>query len=335
MSTLVLGGAVRGGEIGGRPSLWAASFALVAMLHAAGGFALLARDEAPLANEAPEAAIMIDLPAELALPPAESVMSIASETAAEVPPSDAPSETVEQVTPAETVETVAEEAPPEPVEATEPPPEEAVEPPPDAVEPPPPETVEPPPIEEVTAEPMPTEVIETPPAEVALETPPEVEIAEEVVAPPVLPTAKPRPPREPVRQTAQKRPERTERPKAPARTESRAPPPAPAAVAGRQASGAGQPDASALRRYMSAMRADIMRQRRSVRGAASRRVTATVQFVVAPSGAVSSVAIVRSSGDSAADAAVADMVRRASPLPPMPPAVGTSPRRVSIPIRFE
>lgn len=69
---------------------WTAAFAMVLGLHVIGGFLLLDRTAPDLAVEAPEAAIMIDLPPELALPPAECVESIVSAAVRDVVSAEPP-----------------------------------------------------------------------------------------------------------------------------------------------------------------------------------------------------------------------------------------------------
>ncbi|WP_165645175.1 energy transducer TonB family protein, partial [Oharaeibacter diazotrophicus] len=105
------------------------------------------------------------------------------------------------------------------------------------------------------------------------------------------------------------------------------------AVDGRAASGAGRPDPDAMARYLSSVRADIMRQRRSVR-AAGRGKVAVVAFSIDASGALGAIALASSSGAPALDDAALAMVRRASPVPAMP-AGFAAPLRTRLPVRFD
>ncbi|HWK87289.1 MAG TPA: TonB family protein [Xanthobacteraceae bacterium] len=65
------------------------------------------------------------------------------------------------------------------------------------------------------------------------------------------------------------------------------------------------------------------------------RGVATVRFTLSASGAVTSASLARGSGASVLDQAAVDMVRRASPFPPIPPGLGRSQMAFSAPIRFD
>lgn len=65
------------------------------------------------------------------------------------------------------------------------------------------------------------------------------------------------------------------------------------------------------------------------------RGIATVRFSLSASGTVISAALARSSGAGVLDQAALAMVRRASPFPPIPPALGRSRMDFAAPIRFD
>lgn len=100
------------------------------------------------------------------------------------------------------------------------------------------------------------------------------------------------------------------------------------------ASGAGAPDPNALARFLSSVRADIMRQRRTV-SVDGRGKTAVVRFEITASGDLSAIGIARTSGDGRLDDAALALVRRASPVPAIPGGVGRSSIRTTLPIRFD
>jgi periplasmic protein TonB len=312
---------------------WGLSFALVAAVQGTLVIGYLRYDEPSPANEAPEAAVMIDLPPELALPPAESVESVASSAAEAVETPDAaepPPDAVSEVAP----EPPVDEAPPIeealPADPAEPVEKMAAV---DAAEPEVTEAIEP----EVT-EAVPEKAVTEPPTETLAEVA-EPEAAEAVqpdevvvsdVAPPRPPrprTARPQPPPQPRREA---RPaERLRPPAQPQRQQASR-----AAVAGQRASGAGTPDRNTLTRFMSSVRAAIMRQKREVAAPGGRR-TATVRFTIASSGALGGIAIASSSGDPELDRAAIAMVRRASPVAPIPAGVGRSSVQTRLPVRFD
>jgi len=62
--------------------------------------------------------------------------------------------------------------------------------------------------------------------------------------------------------------------------------------------------------------------------------TAVVSFTVSKSGGVSGIRLVRSSGHPILDQAALAMVRRASPMPPIPPGTGRSSFRFQVPVLF-
>lgn len=294
---------------------WLAALTLVLAGHIALGLALHRPPAAPPAPEAPEAAIFVDLPPEEALPPAESVESIASAAAAEVEPA----ETEPVLGPPNPPEKAKlPELPPEPPRNSEPVLEAPVEPPPPVVAAKP--------VVPAPAEPLPPIVEETPVA-------PEVAEVFDPVPPDVRPPSKPKPeaakPRlEPTKpKVAKAQPKRDV-----AERQQKA---APEAVAGEKASGAGRPNAEALAGYSAAVRKRIMRHRSEVAAGGARNRRVTVSFTVASDGRVSGVQVAASSGNAALDEAAVAMVRRADPLPAIPPEIGRSSLRLSLPVRFD
>ncbi len=159
-------------------------------------------------------------------------------------------------------------------------------------------------------------------------------------APPLLPTRRPAPaverkPSPVVAAAREVRPKRrVEAPAAKTARPAAVPPKASAAaVDGRRASGAGRPDPNLLAGYLSSVRADIMRQRRGL-DLDGRGRTAVIRFTIDASGALAGVALAASSGDARLDAAAMAMVRRASPVPALPGALGGS-LRTRLPVRFD
>jgi protein TonB len=203
-------------------------------------------------------------------------------------------------------------APPDPVQAAEPPPEIAAAAPPEEVAPPP---QEPPPEPVAAAEPEPV-AAEPPPEEVAALPPPPPPAP--VAAPPPRPATRPAP-RPP--QSAPPAPRAAEAPSAPAA--AAAPAPAPT----RQA-----PPPS----YVGALLAALERHKAYPGAARWRRAegTALLRFAMRRDGTVAAWRIERSSGHEDLDLAVAEMIRRASPLPPPPPDLAGDPVELTVPVRF-
>jgi protein TonB len=207
-------------------------------------------------------------------------------------------------------------APPEPVQASEPPPEPAQAAPPEELTPPPPEPLraEAPPPEPVAApEPEPVAAV-PPPEEVAALPPP---------PPPAPAPARPPPPRPAPRpaQSAPPAPRIAEAPSAPAAPAA----PAPAPV--RQA-----PPPS----YVGSLLAALERHKAYPQAARWRRAegTALLRFAMRRDGSVAAWRIERSSGHDDLDGAVAEMIRRASPLPPPPVELTGDPVELTVPVRF-
>ncbi len=359
----------RGGLGAGAP--WIVGAAVAVALHAGAGLWLLPSADSNAAPQAPEAAILIDLPPDADAPPLESVEARAAPDGAaatapaqdpteiapaehttlpepdvpapEKPTTRAPagiSDPTDDATPGPAVET------PSPAPTAAPAPIEAAKPPAEPEPPPAPVAAAPAPVTPVPPVQAPPSPIAEPVARV--ETPVS---ADPVVAPapPVVPTAKPAPAvdRKPSARADRNRPPavkverrqpskpRAEKPVALARAApaARIAPAARAstvekggagaqgAVQAQRGSGAGRPDPNALARYLSAVRADIMRQRRGV-DLDGRGRTAVVRFSIDASGAVGAVTLASSSGDPRLDAAAIDMVRRASPVPAIPAPLG-------------
>lgn len=76
----------------------------------------------------------------------------------------------------------------------------------------------------------------------------------------------------------------------------------------------------------------LQRARRSVRGLSQAGRDAHVRFVVTASGGVSSIKLVRSSGNGRFDSAALSLVRRAAPFPPIPPALGRRSMPFTVPV---
>jgi protein TonB len=316
-----------------------AAAALVLAGHVGLGLALHRAPPLPPAPQAPEAAIFIDLPPELALPPAESVESVASAPAPEVEPAEpaevpplksATRDVPEAVSPPSPAEVAAVTAPDT---ATTSPDISDVVPSP-ATEPPPPVAEVPPePIGSVP-DPAPGSVAEAAfdaaeaVEEVAPKRPVEVATAHYPVPPDVRPRAKPRP--------EAPKPKAVAKSAAPKpRTESPRPPAAASTATASAASGAGRPDPDALAGYSAAVRKKIMRHRADVGAGVRKNQKVTVSFTVSAGGGISGVRIVQSSGNRALDDAAVTMVRRAVPLPAIPPEIGRTSLRLSLPVRFD
>jgi protein TonB len=109
--------------------------------------------------------------------------------------------------------------------------------------------------------------------------------------------------------------------------------PAPAAIAG-ASSQAAVPGGAAD--YMSVLRAWLEQHKEYPSRARRRRVegTALLVFVMDRGGRVLSHRIERSAGDPSLDHAVAEMIERAQPLPPMPDSFQQARLEVRVPVQF-
>jgi periplasmic protein TonB len=315
----------RAGALGSGPSVpaggvkprWARAAALAAALHLGAVLPLVlveSFDDPPSASEAVEVAPAMDEAGPQATEAenvAEAVPAASPEPvmqAATVPePATAPSP--EPPTPATT--------PPEPLVAAAPPP-------PDPVVPPPPERST---VEAMAPEPLPTEA----PEAVAAEAPQPDSVAMAALPPP--PPPMPPAPVTPVRPRAapsHHAPVARAAPvgppaEAPTAAAAAAPSPAPAAVPRRPPAG-----------YIGALLAALERHKDYPSAARFRHAegVALLRFAMRRDGTVASWRIERSSGDQDLDAAVGQMVRRASPLPPPPSELPGDPIELVVPVRF-
>lgn len=281
--------------------LW--SFAAVIMLSVHAGLAalLLLEPEPTAAQDAPPAAIMIEM---AAMPEAvDNTENVINPDTAEA--EDIKSDTVEPV------EEVA-EVPPEPQQEPEP----VVEP---VVEETPPEPVQE--VAELPPEELPEPVEEIDPIQQEM-----VAALENVEVP--LPVTRPPPP-------AEKKPEpkKVEEKKKPDQQNKKPPPASKAAqmakvdatqsnrTAAQKTSVGSSSSSVSPARWQSRLMAHLERRKRYPADARSRKEqgTAYVRFQIDDSGNVLSVSLSRSSGFSALDEEVVAMVRRASPVPAPPP----------------
>ncbi len=342
---------------------WLAGIAAALLLHGLMGLPVFAPAEPDAAPAAPEAAVMIDLPPELALPPLESVESsaaprveagLAEVTSADPPAERAPAEPTppsipqRDLQPVETVprsQPVPSDLPDEASEASPPAvAAAAVEPaaaqPADPVETPPSEIAEPTgSIEGASVISPPAAVVEPAPAVRPTDKPrPVVTVAKTEKPRPVEKAAKPErkaAAQDPPKRSAGDRSNAAKRIAEPAPSVRAAKPAAGSqgAMDSPRGAGAGKPDADVVARYVASVRADIMRERRGARARGRGRV-AVVRFTIQPSGALSGVVLAATSGDPALDEAAVGMVRRASPVPPMPAGMAKNlPTR--LPVRFD
>jgi protein TonB len=229
------------------------------------------------------------------VPPPLSVVD--SVEIAPVPEATAP----EQASSTDAVASI-EAAPPEHVEAPSAPIDQ-VQPPPEPVPAETPEVVTPEPSPEAVALlPLPPPPAPPPPAEAVRATPPP------------HPAARPQPPSPP-------------RP-APAEAPSAAEAPAPAAPA----PVVRQPPAN----YVGRLLAALDRHKEYPSSARFRRVEGVtlLRFAMRRDGTVASFGIERSSGHEDLDAAVIQMIQRASPLPPPPSELAGDPVELVVPVRF-
>lgn len=299
--------------------------------------------DAPVAETVPPTPIERDRPDAVEVaeaPPPVSAETEIPEALAETPPEVAPTDLA--IEPAERVEPVDEVvaiAPPEKTEPVAPP--RPVEVARADVAPAPVEPVAPP-VEVTPAPPEPMTVARVIPARVTPETPP-------VDAPP-LPVARPRPPvpekteverAPPVRQAAAAV-------EAPAADTSRPAPAQSSGAAGRSgvgqaqqsgsaqaSSGGGRPGVSVD--YVSILQAWLEDHKEYPRRARSRRQEGVVwlYFVMDRAGRVLEHRIDRSSGHRLLDREVEEMIRRAEPLPALPPDMTQARLELVVPVQFQ
>lgn len=333
--SLVVSQAGPGGRVG-ELTLWAIAGLVMLTVHVGGAAYLLKEDPGAPADNAPPAAIMIEL-----APEPEAVNTEEEQ----VSPDTVDQEVVES----EQVEPV-EEPPPQPVEEpqpeAEPTPEPVVEQPPEPVEPPPQEVaepVEPTPPEPVIEEPLPepeptpevTETIPEPTPEPIEEIDPieqqmtaaleNVEVPLPMMRPEPPPAEKPEeakkpePKKEPIKkvqkpkqQQQQARQEMAEA-KIQAKESDRT-------AATQTSTGSIAPSVSPAK-WKSRVQAKIARNARKCPGNSTG--STTVRFNFDGGGAVTNVSVLRSSGDSAIDNYIVSAVRRASPIPAPPAGVAS------------
>lgn len=159
-----------------------------------------------------------------------------------------------------------------------------------------------------------------PPEETEIKPPetPKVEKAEAVLPPKVEPP-KPKP-----------KPKKKQQQAAPRTT---APPTSRAQPADRMAAPAEGVSASmSAASWRGALMAHLNRHKRFPPGGS--QGVALVAFSITHSGVVTSVRLVRSSGDGALDTEAVGLVRRASPVPAPPPSVGGNSLSLTVPVRF-
>ncbi len=325
-----------GGEAG-RGAMWSAAFLVVLTLHVAAVVRFAEEPAEPDGDPMPPAAVMIDLPPELALPPADSVLTVAAdEVVAEAPMDAAAAIDPVEFPPDTPVETVTAADIPDAVESHEvtdvarlDTPAELADTPPDAVTADPadvaetlPETVE-------IAETLPLDTVETIPSEVALATTPTVTAeASEILT--VTPRVKPPPP---VVRTPVKVAETRAAPK------KQAPATKPRKVASSERQETSTPAASgattqaakdAAKSYQSRVREAVAR---ALNRASSERLgTVRIQFVVNADGSLSRVAIVAFSGSAEVGEKLRAAVARTS-VPPIPEEVGKRSMVMIVPVR--
>ncbi len=294
---------------------WIGAFCLVLALHAGIAFAILYRTSDVSAPPAPAAMVLVDLPVDAILPIADSVESVATQSVADIAP-----DAIETITASELVEETAVEV----VSAEQPHETSAVaEKPIEGVQPEPAAIVAAPRADEVSHSETPTELVpetldDFQPSEVSetkitvVETigPTETITAEPVVEPPPTPKPSPKPREKPAAAQAGSK----------------------GASNSKAAAGAGRSNPQVLARYLSKVRATILRHRRSVRAGARGQVV--VRVVINSSGRLSGIKVVRSSGHRALDQAALDIVRRVGRVPAIPAGVGRSSIPLNVPFRF-
>ncbi|MBP1852024.1 energy transducer TonB [Rhizobium halophytocola] len=308
----------------GELALWTCAAILVLAAHAGAVALLMQVPQDTAADAGPPAAIMIDL-----APEPEAVETDDEQ----LTPDETDSEEIKSDTVEPPKEPLA-EPPPEPapeVQPTPPPEPPPVEPPP--VEPPPP--VDQPPQFEPEPEPPavepppePVEQVEEPPAEIDPLEEMALQQLENVEVP--LPAARPAPP-------PKAAPQPVARKQAPAA--SKAATKAKAQVkqsdrnAAQQTAATSGSNAKTIANWQSRLMSHLQRRKRYPSAARRNREegTAYVRFSIDASGNVRTVSVSRSSGSSALDQAVIDMVNRASPVPAPPPGAN---RTIVAPVRF-
>jgi protein TonB len=162
------------------------------------------------------------------------------------------------------------------------------------------------------------------PKPLELDEPPPELLAEEPEPPVALPKQRPKPLRK-------SEPPKPEIPPAPAAAPSPAPPaPQPPAQVASSAPAAAPPS------YLAKLVAELERCKNYPRSAQRRREegTALLRFTLARDGRVTDWRIERSSGHESLDGAVALMIRKADPLPPLPPEIAGDHLDLVVPVSF-
>lgn len=286
------------GGLGGRIMLWGAAGILVLALHGGMIAAVLARAPVPRAPAQAPAAVMIDLAPIPAAPPAPQT---------QLNPDPAP---------VPEVDTMA----PEPA---------SLVPPPPIVPPEPLEATDPPTVADLP-DPTPAPIADIPPPPDALPDLPEPEVAQP--RPRTGAVEKPKP--EPAQ------PKRSETKPVEKRAAEAPPAAAPSQIKAATTGAPAAPETTNGNRSLSPatwqarLMAHLERMKRYPPGARKRHEegTAHVRFALDAEGNVQNVRLVRSSGFGELDAAVLDLVKRASPVPAPPPGV---PREITAPVRFD
>lgn len=162
----------------------------------------------------------------------------------------------------------------------------------------------------------------------AIEPPPSLEAQEEPEAKPV---------KEPVKKTAKKaEPKKVKKPAAPTQQGKGGTAEADAAsssAAASKAAKAGEGNGE-VSKYPGQVQRKLRRALRFPKGAGSARGEVQVQFVVARSGAASSISVVKSSGSPVLDKEAIATVKRAAPFPPIPQTAGRSSWTFTMPLMF-
>jgi len=281
-------------------ALWTGAAVVALAAHAGAVAYMLRTPPMEFADNAPPAAIMIELAAEPeAIDTSENQIVPDMEDSAEVksaevePPKEPPVE-----------------PPPEPV------PEPVAEPTPEPVPEPEPQ---PEPVEEAEVPPEPVEEID-PIEQMALAQLENVEVP--------LPMARPRPPAKPKPQVREQ-----QQAAAPAKRRAMADVKQSNRVAASQTSNSSGGSSVSPARWQSRLMSHLERRKRYPSGSRKNREegTAMVRFTIDNTGNVLAVSLSRSSGYPALDQAVLDMVRRASPVPAPPPGVN---KTIVAPVRF-
>ncbi|KPF43411.1 energy transducer TonB [Rhizobium sp. AAP43] len=305
------------GRVIGEWALWTSAFVIIGALHAGAVALLLQEPDVAIADGGPPPAIMIEL-----APEPEAVNTEETELTTE----EVDAEEVKTATAEPIIEPVV-EPPPEPM--PEPlPPEPLPEPEPEVVQPVVEPVVEPLPIE---PEPLP-EPVETmdPIEELVMAQLENVEVPVPMMRPKPAPEKKP----DPVKKQVVKK----QKPQAQVQA-SQAARKAEAQVAQSNRNAAAATSNSTGRssvspaKWQSRLASHLERRKKYPPEARRNREEGTVyvRFKIDDSGNVLTVSLSRSSGSTALDNAVLDMVRRASPVPAPPAGVN---KTITTPVRF-